>query len=127
LAYFVCSADVSAKRLEYFNAITYVDQQIGRLLDALQSTGVAPSTAVLFLGDHGWQTGEHNMWCKMSVFDVGTRIPLLISVPWLNQTHGQRTDSFAEAVDIMPTLAELAGIPAPASLGLQGKSLVPLV
>ena len=54
---------VSSLRLEYFAAITYVDQQVGRILDALERAHVADSTAVLFLGDHGWQLGEHNMWC----------------------------------------------------------------
>ena len=118
---------VSALRLEYFAAISYVDEQIGRLLDALEANGVAENTAVLFLGDHGWQLGEHNMWCKMSVFDVATRIPLLISAPWLKQTHGEKTQAFAEAVDIFQTLSELAGIPVPASEMAQGKSLVPVL
>ena len=117
----------SALRLEYFATITYVDQQIGRLLDALEDSGAAKDTAVLFLGDHGWQLGEHNMWCKMSVFDVATRIPLLISAPWLPSTHGATAHGFAEAVDIFQTLAELAGIPVPPSEKAQGKSLVPLI
>ena len=120
-------AKVSALRLEYFATITYVDQQIGRLLDALEDTGVADRTAVLFLGDHGWQLGEHNMWCKMSVFDVATRIPLLISAPWLAGSRGRKTQAFAEAVDIFQTLADLAGIPVPGSEGAQGKSLVPVM
>ena len=63
----------------------------------------------------------------MSVFDLGTRIPLLISANWLNATHGKTSQSFAEAVDLMPTLADLAGIPVPESEGLQGKSLVPVL
>eukprot|EP01050_Picozoa_sp_SAG11_P020899 SAG11_NODE_3610_length_2341_cov_7.356824_3_plen_73_part_00 len=67
------------------------------------------------------------MWCKMSVFDVSTRIPLLISAPWLAETHGSTTDAFADAVDIWQTLAELAGIPVPESEGAQGKSLVPVI
>lgn len=120
-------SSVSARRLEYFNAITLVDQQIGRLLDTLESSGVADNTAVLFLGDHGWQLAEHSMWCKMSVFDLGTRIPLLMSAPWLKSSHGSKIQAFAEAVDIFPTLADLAGIPVPESEGLQGKSLVPVL
>ena len=68
------------------------------------------------------------MWCKMSVFDVATRIPLLISAPWLPvASHGQKTQAFAEAVDIFQTLADLAGIPVPESEGAQGKSLVPVL
>ena len=67
------------------------------------------------------------MWCKMSVFDVATRIPLLISAPWLPSTHGTTAHGFAEAVDIFQTLAELAGIPVPPSEHAQGKSLVPLI
>jgi iduronate 2-sulfatase len=82
---------------------------------------------VLFLGDHGWTLGEHNMWCKMSNFDLATRIPLLISAPWLSATRGTTTDAFADAVDIWQTLAELAGIPVPESEAAQGKSLVPVI
>ena len=67
------------------------------------------------------------MWCKMSVFDVATRIPLLISAPWMTESHGQKTQAFAEAVDIFQTLGELAGIPVPESEGAQGKSLVPVM
>lgn len=63
----------------------------------------------------------------MSVFDLGTRIPLLISTPWIKSSHGSKTNAFAEAVDIFPTLAELAGIPVPPSEGLQGRSLVPVL
>ena len=77
----------------------------------------------------GWQLGEHNMWCKMSVFDVATRIPLIVSAPFLPQTHGMTTNQFAEAVDIFQTLAELAGIPVDVAVagGPQGQSLVPLI
>ena len=67
------------------------------------------------------------MWSKMSVFDLATRIPLLVSVPWVTQTHGQRSNALVEAVDLFPTLADIAGIPVPSSEGLQGTSLLPLV
>lgn len=123
-------AKVSAFRLQYFACISFVDREIGRLLDALDATGIADDTsrtAVLFLGDHSWQLGEHNMWSKMSVFDLATRIPLLISVPWMPQSHGRRSDALVEAVDVFPTLAESAGIPVPAGEGLQGSSLLPLL
>ena len=62
-----------------------------------------------------------------AISDVATRIPLLISAPWLTKTHGQKTQAFAEAVDIFQTLADLAGIPVPESEGAQGKSLVPVM
>ena len=67
------------------------------------------------------------MWSKMSVFDLATRIPLLISVPWMPRSHGQRTNNLVEAVDLFQTMADIAGIPVPASEGLQGTSLLPLL
>mmetsp|Transcript_96 Transcript_96/g.294 ORF Transcript_96/g.294 Transcript_96/m.294 type:complete len:210 (-) Transcript_96:63-692(-) len=79
------------------------------------------------MGDHGQQVGEHNLWGKMTNFELGVRIPFIIRVPWLASSIGRRTNALAEAVDMYRTLADLAGIPVPdnESHGVQGESLVP--
>jgi iduronate 2-sulfatase len=57
---------------------------------------------------HGWNLGEFDIWCKMTNFELGTRVPLIISAPWLTASKGQRSMALAEAVDLYPTLSELA-------------------
>lgn len=115
-------------RRGYYASTSFLDFQVGRVLDALDSLGLANSTAVLFHSDHGWKLGEHGDWSKCTNFELDTRVPLLIRAPWLPTAAGQRTLAIAELVDIFPTLVELAGLPAPASSeGLEGKSLVPVL
>ena len=62
----------------YYGCLGYADDLIGQVLDALDDGGVADSTVVSFIGDHGWHLGEHDMWCKMSTLELGTRIPMII-------------------------------------------------
>src|SRR5262249_56832374 len=78
-------------------------------------------------GDPGWHLGDHGMWCKHTNYEQATRIPLLLAAPGVTRP-GSRTAALAESVDVYPTLAELAGLPAPAvPQGLDGRSLVPLL
>ena len=107
---------------------------MGRLLEGLETLSLTSSTIVVMFGDHGQQLGEHNLWQKMSNFEVGVRIPLILRAPWLAGAAGQVTDTLVEIVDMYRTLAELAGLPAPATAtgpsdrdAVQGKSLVPLL
>lgn len=106
----------------YYACVTYVDAQIGRMIDELERLELRDNTIIIVWGDHGWQLGEHGMWDKHSNFETSTRAPLLISVP--GQKAG-RTEALVEFVDIFPTLCELCGLPAPE--GLEGVSFAPLI
>ena len=112
----------SVFRRAYYSAITYTDYNVGVLLSELSVLGLAHNTVVAFIGDHGWQLGEMNLWKKMTNFELGVRVPLIIRAPWLPKSIGIKTTAFAEAVDLYQTLADLAGLPAPKDK-LQGTSL----
>lgn len=96
----------------YYASVTYIDAQIGRLLDALDDESLADGTIVVLWSDHGWKLGEHNGWGKMSNYEIDTRVPLIIAAPGLD-TAGQSTDDLAELLDLFPTLCDLAGVPIP--------------
>eukprot|EP00038_Savillea_parva_P010432 m.190238 g.190238 ORF g.190238 m.190238 type:complete len:737 (-) comp17994_c0_seq1:155-2365(-) len=97
-------------RSGYAAGVTWMDQQAGRVLDALDALGAADNTIVLFTADHGWGLGEHGIWCKYCVFENQVRVPMIVRVPWMKNGHGQSTSALVEHIDIMPTLADLAGI-----------------
>jgi arylsulfatase A-like enzyme len=108
----------------YYAAISYMDAQLGRVLDELERLGLADKTIVILWGDHGWKLGEHAGWCKHSNVENDTHAPLLISVPGL-QTAGKHASALVEFVDVYPTLAELCGLSLPSHL--EGTSLVPIL
>ncbi|MES2593771.1 MAG: sulfatase-like hydrolase/transferase [Verrucomicrobiota bacterium] len=93
----------------YYAAMSYMDAQLGKVLDALDASGLAKNTIIVFWGDHGWHLGDHGMWCKHTNYEQAAHIPLLVSAPGVTQA-GSRTQSLTETVDIYPTLAELAGL-----------------
>ena len=115
-------------RRAYYASVAYSDYNIGRVLHALDGLGFSNNTMVVVLADHGWQLGEHDTWSKMTNFELGVHVPLIIRVPWKSQSAGQRTDVLAELVDLYPTLSALAGLPDPLSVGemLNGTSLEPV-
>jgi iduronate 2-sulfatase len=108
----------------YFANISYLDAQLGKVLDALERSGVADQTVVTFISDHGYHLGEHTLWGKTSTYEYDARVPMLIHMPGM-KTAGQRTGALAELVDLFPTLSELCALPQPS--GLDGISLVPVL
>lgn len=110
--------------LAYDACVSFVDAQVGRVLEALQRLGLADKTIVVLWGDHGYHLGEHGLWRKNSLYEESARAPLIIAAPGVaSATH--QCDRVVEFVDIYPTVLELAGLPP--SEHLHGKSLVPLL
>lgn len=106
----------------YYAAVSYVDAQVGKLLDALKQNGMDKNTIVVLWGDHGWHLGDHSLWAKQTNFEQATHVPFLIYNPQLSH---QVITSPVEFIDFFPTLCEMTSIPAPQQL--KGKSLVPLI
>lgn len=110
----------------YYASITFADAQLGLILDALDETGLAENTIVLFTSDHGYHMGEHGHWQKTTLFENATRVPLILAGPGV-EAKGQSTRAPAEMIDFYPTLAELAGLKDKAPKYLSGVSLVPVL
>lgn len=108
----------------YYAAISYMDAQLGLVLDELDRLDLAKNTIVILWGDHGWKLGEHDAWCKHSNAENDTNGALLLSVPGMKHA-GAKATGLVEFVDIYPTLAELAGLPLPAHL--EGLSFKPVL
>ena len=108
----------------YYAAASYMDAQVGRVLDELERLGLAENTIVVLWGDHGWHLGDHGIWCKHTNYEQAARIPLLISAPSAatSAAAGVTSASLVESVDLYPTLCQLAGLTIPA--GLDGRSFV---
>lgn len=106
----------------YYAAMSYADAQIGRVLDALERTGLAENTIVVLWGDHGWHLGDHGMWCKHTNYEQAARIPLIVVVPGAKPGV---SSALVESVDLYPTLCELAGLDPPT--GLDGTSFARVV
>jgi iduronate 2-sulfatase len=108
----------------YFASITFLDANVGRLLDALDRLGLTDNTIVVFISDHGYHLGEHGQWMKQTLFERSARAPLIVAGPGV-ASAGRATSRIVEFLDVYPTLAALAGVRPPN--GLQGRSLVPLL
>ncbi len=108
----------------YHACVSYTDRNVGLLLLALEESGVADNTIVVFWADHGWKLGDHSSWCKHTNFECDTRVPLIIRHPGMTKATG-KTNSLVELVDLYPTLCELCGLDRPDHL--QGRSLVPIL
>ncbi|MEQ8853017.1 sulfatase [Gimesia sp.] len=111
-------------RSGYLAGISFLDAQVGKMLDELDRSGLSDNTIIVFWSDHGFHLGEHGLWCKTSNFENDARVPLLISVPHM-KTAGESSDALVELLDMYPTLVELCHLPAPEKL--EGKSLVPVL
>jgi iduronate 2-sulfatase len=111
----------------YYASTSFVDAQIGRLLHALEETGLAEKTIVVLWGDHGFHLGDLGIWTKHTNYEQATRIPIIVAAPGITPS-GSSTMQLAESVDLFPMLAELAGLPSPVlPQPLDGISLVPVL
>ncbi len=120
----VTEEQVRAARRAYYGAVSYVDDQVGALLDTLAAARLADDTVVLMLADHGDMLGERGMWYKMSFFEPACRIPLIVHSP--RRFAPRRITQSASLVDILPTLCELGGVPGERyATPLCGRSLLP--
>lgn len=95
----------------YLACTSFIDAQIGRVLAALAAAGLEDDTIVVLWGDHGWNLGDHGLWCKHATFETSMRVPLILRVP--GRGEGSRSTALVETVDLYPTLCALAGIPVP--------------
>lgn len=118
-------------RRAYYAAISGMDEEVGKLLQGLKDAGVEQDTAVILHGDHGYHLGEYAQWKKNTNWEECVKTPLIMKVPWIEGIAGTHTSALAELIDIMPTMAELAGVPLPIDkIGdlhdpIEGVSLVP--
>ena len=110
----------------YLACVSYVDAQIGRMIDALDEAGLRDNTIIIIWSDHGWHLGEMGIWGKATNYEIGTRVALMIDTPDLPATtRGATSDALVELIDMYPTLCELAGVALPDHL--EGTSFVPLL
>jgi iduronate 2-sulfatase len=106
----------------YYASVTFMDEQLGKVLDELDRQGLSDSTAIFFTTDHGYHLGEHGFWQKSNLHEEVTRVPLMIRAPGLKPG---RTQSLAELVDLYPTCTDLLGLPSDQEI--VGKSLLPIL
>ncbi len=118
-------SDETARNLihGYYACVSYADAQIGKLLDELDRLELTENTIVVLWGDHGWNLGEHTLWCKHSCYETSMQIPLIVRAPGID--GGQRRTGLIESIDVYPSLCELAGLPLPDHL--QGRSFARLL
>jgi iduronate 2-sulfatase len=119
-------SDEHARRMRraYYACVSFIDAQIGRVLDVLEEENLADTTAVVIWSDHGFHLGDHGRWAKHTQFERAMRSPLIVRLPGRHATTGP-TNAIAESIDLYPTLCEFAGLPLPARL--DGKSLMPVL
>jgi len=108
---------------EYYAMITHLDYEIGRVIESLEKSGKADNTIIVLAGDNGLAVGQHGLMGKQSNYEHSVRVPLIFCGPGVPQ--GLQLDNYAYLLDIFPTLCELAGFEAPASV--EGKSLLPMM
>ncbi len=108
----------------YYASISFMDTQVGRLLDALERLHMADNTIIVFVSDHGYHLGQHGLWQKGDLFEGSVRVPLIVATPEF-QHAGAATEALTELVDLYPTLVELSGLPLPEHLA--GQSMMPIL
>jgi iduronate 2-sulfatase len=106
----------------YYASVTFMDEQVGRVIDALEKKGLRENTIVIFTSDHGWHLGEHTFWQKMNLHEESAQVPMIISAP------GQKPaicSSMTELLDLYPTLSKLCNLKTPSHV--KGKDLTPIL
>lgn len=111
-------------RQAYYACVSFIDAQIGRVLDKLDETRLSENTVVVLFGDHGYHLGEHSLWGKTTNFELDTRVPLIVRAPKMKHA-GKSSRSIVELVDLYPSLAELSGLPVGDQL--EGVSFAPIL
>lgn len=111
--------DARLLRHGYFASVTYIDAQIGKVLDRLEQLGILDDTIIVLWGDNGWKLGDYGSWGKMTNYEMDTRVPLIVK-PASSRISMSAREQIIESVDIYPTLCDLAGLPQPE--GLAGQS-----
>jgi arylsulfatase A-like enzyme/N-acetylneuraminic acid mutarotase len=111
----------------YYAGVSYTDAQVGKVIDELDRLKLTENTIVVLFSDHGFHLGDSGLWCKDTVYEATTRVPLLLSAPGggSRRMAAGRTEALVELIDLYPTLVELCGLPTPTKL--DGRSLVPLL
>lgn len=109
----------------YHAAISFMDEQLGKVLDSLQESGLAGDTIIVFLSDHGYQLGSHGLWQKKDLFENSLRTPLIMAAPG-QLGAGVKSDTLVELVDLYPTLVALAGLDEPET-PIEGRDLLPVL
>ena len=111
----------------YYASVTFMDEQVGRLLEALDRLDLRKDTVVIFTSDHGFSLGEHHCWQKSTLFEESARVPLIVSAPGMAASAGKVSPRMVELVDLYPTIADLTGLRSSAPDNLAGASLRPLL
>ena len=110
----------------YLACVSYIDAQIGRMLEAIDEAGIRDNTIIILWGDHGWHLGDMGIWGKATNYEIATRVPLMIRTPDMSdKVRGQTSRALVELIDMYPTLCDLAGLSLPEHL--EGKSFAPLL
>src|SRR5262249_44464562 len=117
-------ADVRGIQAAYFTSLSFVDSRIGRVLEALDQSGLSQSTLVVYVGDNGYMLGPHGRFEKHCFYDPAVRIPMIMRWPGHIES-GRRITELVEMVDVMPTVLHLMNLPVPPDL--QGLDLEPLL
>lgn len=111
----------------YMASVRFMDQQVGRLMDALDRLDIRKETIVVFISDHGYNLGEHDCWSKHSLWEGVARVPLIIAHPEYKKQHGTSSKEISELIDLYPTLTELCGLKEKQPKILQGESLAGII
>ncbi len=107
----------------YCASVSYLDAQVGRVLDTLDALGLRKNTLIVLLADHGWQLGDHGLWSKHTLFEKTLHCPLILSGPGVSK--GRRVAGLVEYVDVYPTLCAASDLPIPPHV--QGRSFLSLL